>query len=132
MFQITKHKTTPLIEATLNGHSKCLGYLIEAGANVNERNIKGNTALKFTAQKGYMDCLKQLTEVGANVDDIYEVFPGSRAVGEAIRVLTETLQCNPDPTDTTLIDATKTGNTGCIKALLQTGVLKTDEATSRV
>ena len=46
----SKGESTPLINASKNGHDSCVTALIEAGADVNTSCIKGRTALIFVAK----------------------------------------------------------------------------------
>ncbi|UYM16675.1 ankyrin repeat domain-containing protein [Endozoicomonas euniceicola] len=55
--------------AVLNGHTKCLQPLIDAGAVVDAAlRADGLTLLHIAADKGYTECLKVLIKAGAAVD----------------------------------------------------------------
>ena len=65
--------THSLISATENGNSKCIGLLLEAGADVNIRNTTGETPLHLVVNKQYnmsTDALQLLIKYGAGVNAI--------------------------------------------------------------
>ncbi|MCL6590462.1 MAG: ankyrin repeat domain-containing protein [Firmicutes bacterium] len=43
-------------------------YLIEKGANINEKNNAGQTALMYAAEDGHLEIVKFLMEKGADLD----------------------------------------------------------------
>ena len=53
--------------AAEKGNLKCIEELLNAGADVNIIDNKGNTALARASFKGDVDCLKELIAAGADV-----------------------------------------------------------------
>lgn len=60
--------TTPLSAAAWNGDTEVMDLLIEAGADVNERNRDGSTAMHGAAMLGQADAVRLLIENGADRD----------------------------------------------------------------
>ena len=54
--------------AAIEGFLECLKLLIEAGADVNEVDDCGNSAVHYSTRCGTAECLKLLIEVGADVN----------------------------------------------------------------
>ena len=52
-----KSGDTALMRASYNGHHLCLKELIQAGANVNQSDLHGNTALIKASTLAYYDCV---------------------------------------------------------------------------
>ncbi|KAH3673027.1 hypothetical protein WICMUC_003940 [Wickerhamomyces mucosus] len=73
--------------------------LIKEGANVNDQDYAGNSALHEAALKGFTDIVKLLLDNGAEVD----------------------LMSGPDDLDTPLIDAAANGHVDTVKLLLKYG-----------
>lgn len=62
--------------ACYKGHYKIAKYLIEIGADVNRKSVKGNTALHDCAESGSLDIMKLLLNSGARIDvDAYGMTP---------------------------------------------------------
>merc|ERR1712012_587054 len=62
--------------ACYKGHFKIAKYLIEIGADVNRKSVKGNTALHDCAESGSLDIMKLLLVSGARIDvDAYGMTP---------------------------------------------------------
>ena len=62
--------------ACYKGHFKIAKYLIEIGADVNRKSVKGNTALHDCAESGSLDIMKLLLISGARiVVDSYGMTP---------------------------------------------------------
>ena len=60
--------TTPLIKASTKGDSSSVKKLISEGANINEPDSAGATALHFATSYGHIDIVKLLIERGADID----------------------------------------------------------------
>lgn len=63
-----EEKDKNLIDAAYNGQTNVIKLLIESGADINAKNIHGNTALIFASARGYLDIVKYLIEVGADIN----------------------------------------------------------------
>jgi ankyrin repeat protein len=63
-----EEKKTPLLWACLNGHNELAALLISRGADLNHKDIKGDTALHFAAYKGNLAIVKLLLEAKAEVN----------------------------------------------------------------
>lgn len=59
---------TPLLRASMNGHTDCVEALINAGANVEAQNVRGNTALIGAAFGGHDKIVELLLQAGADVN----------------------------------------------------------------
>ena len=71
-----RHGHTCLMIACYKGHYKIAKYLIEIGADVNRKSVKGNTALHDCAESGSLDIMKLLLSSGARIDvDAYGMTP---------------------------------------------------------
>lgn len=71
-----RHGHTCLMIACYKGHLKIARYLIELGADVNRKSVKGNTALHDCAESGSLEILTLLLESGAKMDvDSYGMTP---------------------------------------------------------
>uniref|UniRef100_H3AYH9 Ankyrin repeat and SOCS box containing 1 n=1 Tax=Latimeria chalumnae TaxID=7897 RepID=H3AYH9_LATCH len=57
---------TPLRIAATAGHSNCVDFLIQEGAEVDLVDVKGQTALYVATVNGHLDCARILLEAGAN------------------------------------------------------------------
>jgi hypothetical protein len=53
--------------ACFYGHTECAQLLIDHGADVNAKSIRGSSALSVAAQKGHLSCVKLLVQNGADV-----------------------------------------------------------------
>ena len=51
-----------------HSHARCVDLLIKAGANVNDANINGDTALIYSSLNGFQECVELLIENGALLD----------------------------------------------------------------
>lgn len=61
---------TPLHEASLYGHSKCVYQLICAGANVSavaSSGLEGATPLHLASKENHVDCIEVLLSAGADI-----------------------------------------------------------------
>ena len=59
---------TPLIHAAMIGDINVMKFLIDAGADVNRNDCKGNTALLISSQQDRSDIVKLLINSGADVN----------------------------------------------------------------
>ena len=59
---------TPLMFAVFKGYEQCVNDLIEAGADVNQTDSNGHTAVMLAASGGFVNCVKKLIEAGADVN----------------------------------------------------------------
>lgn len=59
---------SPIYYAAINNNQKAIRFLINNGANVNDSNRKGRTALKIACSSGKIETVRALIEAGANVD----------------------------------------------------------------
>lgn len=57
---------TPLRIAATAGHSECVAYLIDQGAEVDLVDVKGQTALYMAVVNGHLDCVRILLKAGAD------------------------------------------------------------------
>lgn len=64
----TEMKDTPLIWASEMGSTECVRILLDAGANPNEYEIDGWSALHWAARNGHFSVAKLLLKHGANLD----------------------------------------------------------------
>jgi len=60
--------TTPLIKASKEGDSLAVQKLIDAGANINEPDSSGYTALFYAIEYGQLEVVKRLISKGANIE----------------------------------------------------------------
>lgn len=58
----------PLIEASKAGDSMAVQKLLDAGANVNEPDRRGYSALFYTIEYGQLEVVKSLIKMGANIE----------------------------------------------------------------
>lgn len=63
-----RHGHTCLMIACYKGHLKIARYLIELGADVNRKSVKGNTALHDCAESGSLEILQLLLSHDAKMD----------------------------------------------------------------
>ena len=60
--------TTPLIEASINGHDTVVDYLISKEADLNSVDNENNSALIFACKERYLPIVKSLIKAGADKD----------------------------------------------------------------
>ncbi|MEO1301074.1 MAG: ankyrin repeat domain-containing protein [Bacteroidota bacterium] len=58
---------TALQHAALGGHLEVVQYLLEAGANINHRDIQGNSVVFYAATGGSIEVVKHLMKTGADM-----------------------------------------------------------------
>merc|ERR1712013_288318 len=61
-------KFSSLAAAVLKGHTDIALFLIQSGAEVNNKDVRGFTAAHNAAQEGNLVVLKALAEAGADLD----------------------------------------------------------------
>lgn len=59
---------SPIIKAALNGHLELCEYLLVNGADINDSNSHGWTALHYAANNGYKDICEFLIQNGADIN----------------------------------------------------------------
>ncbi len=88
---------TPLMWAAEGGHTDCVEYLIQNGAQLDLMDFKGRAAFHLAAEGGHLEVMKRLVEAGQDVNQ-------------------------KDWTDRTpLMWAAGKGHTACVQYLLQNG-----------
>ena len=60
---------TPIHHAAGKGHTEIVEELLASGANVNDKNIYGFSAIIYAAENGNMDIITKLLQNGANLND---------------------------------------------------------------
>ena len=63
--ELTYSNTTPIIVAAMNGHEKTVKLLIERGAEVNDRDGNGKSALYYARNRNYPKIVDILIKAGA-------------------------------------------------------------------
>ncbi|CAJ0937974.1 unnamed protein product, partial [Ranitomeya imitator] len=59
--------STPLMEASQEGHLELVKYLLSAGANVHASTATGDTALTYACENGHTDVAEALLQAGADL-----------------------------------------------------------------
>ena len=59
---------TPLLVASQNGHTSCVNFLLNHGANVNHQLKDGATSLFLAAQGGHVHTVDALIRSGADIN----------------------------------------------------------------
>jgi len=122
-----------LLEAAYQGHTECIGLLLDRGADIDSRdNVEnvGNTALHYAAQQGHSECIHELLNRGADIEINNSV--GSTALhiaaqqGQAtcVGVLLDReayIESEQMQGYTALLLATAGGHSSCIGVLLDRG-----------
>lgn len=85
-----------LMLAAEHGHADCVKILLEFGADVNHRDIEGDSALSLAAADGHSECVFLLIEAGSDVN-------------------------NCSPNGTPLIQASACGDADSMRMLLEAG-----------
>ena len=115
------------------GHNKCVNALLQAGADPNIQNKKGNTALSNASRWGYKYCVYLLLQAGSkSINPNIRDKKGNTALIYAARYgykgcVSLLLKAGADPNikndwgDTALLYATRYGYKGCVSLLLNAG-----------
>jgi ankyrin repeat protein len=64
----SRYDSTPLMEATRDGHLEMANTLLQAGAEVNQRDRHGDHALNWAAYFGHADLVQLLVDRGSRLD----------------------------------------------------------------
>ncbi|MGN6618825.1 MAG: ankyrin repeat domain-containing protein [Ilyomonas sp.] len=85
---------TALMGVCFKGYKELAEKLIEAGADINQRNNQGATALTFAATFGHLEIAKMLLEKGADVNasDVRGKSPLDHAIIQENEKMIELLQ----------------------------------------
>jgi ankyrin repeat protein len=117
-----------LVTAAGRGDVRVIRDLLARGADANDRDARGRTAVTAAAYAGSPDVVRLLVDAGADVDLQDETRANAfLAVGEtgSVAVLDEVLRGNPDVTrtnrfgGTALIPAADRGHVDMVRALLE-------------
>ena len=125
--------TSPLLEASVSGHTRVARMLLSAGAEVNTAVGPGYTALYNAAYNGHVDAVNLLLEHGAEVDAVTDdhFTPLYIACQEGYHECVQQLlgsgadvnHARPDEGATALYIAAQNGHARCVQELLANGVL---------
>jgi len=116
-----------LVEAAARGDAAAVSKLLARGANANERDAAGRTAVTAGVYAGSADAVRSLVAAGADVDVRDDSLSNAfLALGETgnVAVLDEVLEGKPDVTltnrfgGTALIPAAERGHVAMVRALL--------------
>lgn len=66
--------STPLMEASQEGHLDLVRYLLECGADVHAQTTSADTALTYACENGHTDVADLLLQFGANLVSIKKKF----------------------------------------------------------
>ncbi|EPY89860.1 multiple ankyrin repeats, single KH-domain protein [Camelus ferus] len=81
--------STPLMEASQEGHLELVKYLLAAGANVHATTATGDTALTYACENGHTDVADVLLQAGADLDkqeDMKTILEGIDPAKHQVRV----------------------------------------------
>jgi len=122
---------SPLFYAAFYGHTMIIDYLVNCGADVDERNPSGITPLSKAIEVGHMSSVKCLLSHNAdpNISDAKGIAPLMKAakVGRLDLVMCLVVEGNAmldyknEELNTALNEAALKGNTEIVKYLLDTG-----------
>ncbi len=124
-----------LVEAAARGNSATVGELLDRGADVNERDASGRTAVTAAVYADSAETVRVLVDAGAEVDLQDDVRTNAfLALGETgnVAVLDEVLRGTPDVTKTNrfggtaLIPAADRGHVEMVRALTERTAVDVD------
>lgn len=126
-----RNLSDPLIASALRGDTDSVRSLLDKGANVNIKDVHGNTALNWASAKGHIDIVKVLLAKGAEIDAKDAVIGFTPLISatkyghtEIVKVLLDKeadVNAKDKNGDTTLMYAAKSGYTEIIELLLFRG-----------
>jgi len=103
-----RDKTQPIHHAAAHAHEAALVYLLENGAEIEAKNVHGETPLHLCAKAKdlarkdlYLNCINRLVELGANIEcrDSSELTPLHKAAKEGdLNVVKCLVKNKADPT----------------------------------
>ncbi|KAK7797973.1 hypothetical protein U0070_022331 [Myodes glareolus] len=112
--------STPLMEASQEGHLELVKYLLAAGANVHATTATGDTALTYACENGHTDVADVLLQAGAHLE--HESEGGRTPLMKAARAghlcTVQFLISKGKDGSTMLIEAAKGGHTNVVSYLL--------------
>jgi len=65
---MTQRGSTALHAAASEGHTACIGLLLDRGADIESKNIDGWTALHVAINQDHIDCINVLLNRGADIE----------------------------------------------------------------
>jgi len=128
-----QEESSPLHVAAAQGHVECLKTLLDAGADIEARNIYEETPLHLAAGKGHVECLKALLDKHADKETktMYGYTPlylaASAGQVECLMVLIKEgaeIEAKDNNEQTPLYIAAHKDHVECLKTLLEAGADK--------
>jgi len=109
-----------LISALQNGHLNVVQFLVENEADINSNN---NEALRSALYYGHLDITKFLVENGADIHDIDDDEPLKWAsMNGRLNIVQYLLECGVNPNVEALISASANGHLNVVEFLVEKGV----------
>jgi len=112
---IAQDINSELIEAAKNGDTVSINALLDAGADVNAKDVEGETALMWAARGGYTETAQSLLDAGADVNT------KAREGTHSFRAGVSGVFKNWSGSATALLYATVIGHPEIVKILVQAG-----------